>query len=129
MKKHTFTCSFFNQLMLITGSQFFGKTHHRLASKLLISLLVPKNHKINAFGSHLYMNLKKMIFGFARKKNIFLLQHYHPIRHIHCQIAASEFLTDFDSWDMLTIIGSRSPLRRYAANNWQISTSCLYLVE
>ena len=51
-----------------------------------------------------------MIFGFARKKNIFLLQHYHPIRHIHCQIAASEFLTDFDSWDMLTIIGSRSPI-------------------
>ena len=49
-----------------------------------------------------------MIFGFARKKNIFLLQHYHPIRHIHCQIAASEFLTDFDSWDMLTIICSRS---------------------
>ena len=49
-----------------------------------------------------------MIFGFARKKNIFLLQHYHPIRHIHCQIAASELLTDFDSWDMLTIIGSRS---------------------
>ena len=46
-----------------------------------------------------------MIFGFAGKKNIFLLQHYHPIRHIHCQIAASEFPTDFDSWDMLTIIG------------------------
>ena len=40
---------------------------------------------------------------------MFLLQHYHPIRHIHCQTAASEFLTDFDSWDMLTIIGSRSP--------------------
>ena len=57
-----------------------------------------------------------MIFGFARKKNIFLLQHYHPIRHIHCQIAASEFLTDFDSWDMLTIIGSRSPvdMNKYA---------------
>ena len=54
-----------------------------------------------------------MIFGFARKKNIFSLQHYHPIRHIHCQIhvAASEFLTDFDSWDMLTIIGSRSPTK------------------
>ena len=52
-----------------------------------------------------------MIFGLDRKKNIFLLQHYQPIRHIHCQIAASEFLTDFDSWDMLTIIGSRSPLR------------------
>ena len=51
-----------------------------------------------------------MIFGFARKKNIFLLQHYHPIRHIHCQIAASEFPTDFDSWDMLSIIGSRSLL-------------------
>ena len=51
-----------------------------------------------------------MIFGFVRKENIFLLQHYHPIRHIHCQIAASEFLTDFDSWDMLTIIGSRSPI-------------------
>ena len=51
-----------------------------------------------------------MIFGFVRKENIFLLQHYHPIRHIHCQIAASEFLTDFDSWDMLTIIGSRSPV-------------------
>ena len=50
-----------------------------------------------------------MIFGFARKKNIFLLQHYHPIRHIHCQVAASEFPTEFDSWDMLTIIGSRSP--------------------
>ena len=50
-----------------------------------------------------------MIFGFARKKKIFLLQHYHPIRHIHCQIAASEFPTDFDSWDMSTIIGSRSP--------------------
>ena len=50
-----------------------------------------------------------MIFGFARKKNIFLLQHYHPIRNIHCQIEASEFPTDFDSWDMLTIIGSRSP--------------------
>ena len=50
-----------------------------------------------------------MIFGFVRKENIFLLQHYHPIRHIHCQIADSEFLTDFDSWDMLTIIGSRSP--------------------
>ena len=50
-----------------------------------------------------------MIFGFVRKENIFLLQHYHPIRHIICQIAASEFLTDFDSWDMLTIIGSRSP--------------------
>ena len=62
VKKHTFTCSFFNQLMLITGSQFFGKTHHRLASKLLISFLVPKNHKINAFGSHLYMNLKKNDF-------------------------------------------------------------------
>ena len=31
------------------------------------------------------------------------------MRHIHCQIAASEFTTDFDSWDMLTIIGSRSP--------------------
>ena len=109
MKKHTFTCSFFNQLMLITGSQFFGKTHPRLASKLLISFLVSKNHKVNAFGSHLYMNLKKMSFGFVRKENIFLLQHYHPIRHIHCQKAASEFLTDFDSWDMLTIIGSRSP--------------------
>ena len=52
-----------------------------------------------------------MIFGFVRKENIFLLQHYHPIRHIHCQKAASEFLTDFDSWDMLTIIGSRSPIR------------------
>ena len=51
-----------------------------------------------------------MIFGFARKKNIFLLQHYHPIRHIHCQITASEFPTDFDPWDMLTIIGSRSPI-------------------
>ena len=109
MKKHTFTCSFFNQLMLITGIQFLGKTHHRLASKLLISFSVIKNHKINAFGSHLYMNVKKMVFGFARKKNIFLLQHYHPIRHIHCQIAASEFPTDYDSWDMLTIIGSRSP--------------------
>ena len=59
---YTFTCSFFNQLMLITGSHFFGKTHHRLASKLLISFLVPKNHKINAFGSHLYMNLKKNDF-------------------------------------------------------------------
>ena len=85
----------------------YGKTHHRLASKLLISFSVPKNHKINAVGSHLY---RKMIFGFARKTNIFLLQHYHPIRHIHCQIAASEFLTDFDSWDMLTIIGSRSAI-------------------
>ena len=50
-----------------------------------------------------------MIFGFVRKENIFLLQHYHPIRHIHCQIAVSEFLADFDSWDMFTIIGSRSP--------------------
>ena len=50
-----------------------------------------------------------MIFGFARKQNIFLLQHYHPIRHIHCQIAASGFPTDFDSWDMFTIICSRSP--------------------
>ena len=49
-----------------------------------------------------------MIFGFFRKENIFLLQHYHPIRHIHCQIAVSEFPTDLDSWDMLTIIGSRS---------------------
>ena len=51
------------------------------------------------------------------KKNQFIKQNFprgsylesHPIRHIHCQIAASEFLTDFDSWDMLTIIGSRSP--------------------
>ena len=51
-----------------------------------------------------------MIFGFVRKENIFLLQHYHPIRHIHCQIAVSEFPTDFDSWDMLTIIGSQSPV-------------------
>ena len=42
--------------------------------------------------------------------NILLPQHYHPIRHIHCQIVASEFPTDFDSWDMLTIIGSRSPI-------------------
>ena len=50
-----------------------------------------------------------MIFGFVRKENIFLLQHYHPIRHIQCQIAVSEFLAEFDSWDMLTIIGSRSP--------------------
>ena len=25
--------------------------------------------------------------------------------------------------------GRREDLRRYAANNWQISTSCLYLVE
>ena len=50
-----------------------------------------------------------MIFGFVRKENIFLLQHYHPIRHIHCQIAVTEFPTDFDSWDMLTI-GSRSPI-------------------
>ena len=53
-----------------------------------------------------------MIFGFVRKENIFLLQHYHPIRHIHCQIAVSEFSTDFDSWDMLTIIESRSPIQR-----------------
>ena len=103
MEKQIFTCSFFNQLMLITGSQFLGKTHHRLASKLLISFLVPKNHKINAFGSHLYMNLKKN--DFLDLLEIFLLQHYHPIKHIHCQIAA----TDLDSWDMLTIIGSRSP--------------------
>ena len=50
-----------------------------------------------------------MIFGFVRKEKIFLLQHYHPIRHIHCQIAVSEVLTEFDSWDMLTIIGSQSP--------------------
>ena len=50
-----------------------------------------------------------MIFGFVRKENIFLLQHYHPIRHIHCHIAVSELPTDFDSWDMLTMIGSRSP--------------------
>ena len=94
MKKHTFTCSFFNQLMLITGSQFFGKTQPRLALKFMISFLVSKKSKINAFGSHLYMNFKKSDFGFLRKENIFLLQHYHPIRHIHCQIAASEFLTD-----------------------------------
>ena len=40
----------------------FWKTHYRLTSKLLISFLVPKNHKINAFGSHLYMNLKKNDF-------------------------------------------------------------------
>ena len=50
-----------------------------------------------------------MIFGFGRKENIFLLQHYHPIRQIHFQITVSDFPTDFDSWDMLTIIGSRSP--------------------
>ena len=62
VKKHTFTCSFFNQLMLITGSHFFGKTHYRLASKLLISFSETKNHKINALGSHLYMNLKKNDF-------------------------------------------------------------------
>ena len=100
MKKHTFTCSFFNQLMLITGSQFCGKTHYRLASKLLISFSVPKNHKINAFGSHLYMNLKKNDFLDLLERKIYF---YHPIRHIHCQIAASEFLTDFDSWYMLTL--------------------------
>ena len=52
-----------------------------------------------------------MILGFVRKANIFLLQHYLPIRPIHCQIAVSEFPTDFDSWDLLTIIGSRSPIR------------------
>ena len=27
------------------------------------------------------------------------------------------------------LIGFHGDLRRYAANNWQISTSCLYLVE
>ena len=58
-----------------------------------------------------------MIFGFVRKENIFLLQHYHPIRHIHCQIAVSEFPTDFDSWDMLTIIGSRSPISTVKVTN------------
>ena len=68
-----------------------------------------KNHKINAFGSHLYMNLKKNNFWICSKERNSLLQHNHPIRHIHCQIAASEFPSVFYSRDMLTIIGSRSP--------------------
>ena len=59
MKKHTFTCSFFNQLMLITGSHFFWKNPPQACFKITDFIFGPKNHKINAFGSHLYMNLKK----------------------------------------------------------------------
>ena len=67
-----------------------------------------------------------MIFGFVSKENIFLIQHYHPIRHIHSQIAVSEFPTDFDSWDMVTIIGS-GPLQIGKVVSEEIRFEFLYV--
>ena len=61
-KKHTLACSFFNQRMLINGYHVLGKTRGIVASKSLILFFVPKQHKINASGSKLYMNLKKNNF-------------------------------------------------------------------
>ena len=60
--KHTLACSFVNQLMLSNGYHVLGKTRGNVASKSLILFFVPKQHKINASGSKLYMNLKKNNF-------------------------------------------------------------------
>ena len=72
VKKHTLAGSFFNQRMLINGCHFLGKTRKIVASKSLILFFGPKQHKINASGSKLCMNLKKNIFCICQKeKTIF----------------------------------------------------------
>ena len=90
-----------------------GKTHHRLTSKLLISFLGPKITK-NASESQLYMNVKKMMLAFARKKNNISTSLLSSNQIIHCQEATSELPSVFASWGLLTIIGSRSPPSIYS---------------
>ena len=76
VNKHTLACSFFNRRMLINGCHFLGKTRQNVDSKSLILFFGPKQHKINASGSKLYMNLKKNIFlHLSERKNYF----YHNI--------------------------------------------------
>ena len=68
VKKHTLACSFFNQRMLINGCHVLGKKRQIVASKSLILFFGRKQHKINASGSKLYMNLKKNNFCICQKE-------------------------------------------------------------
>ena len=47
-------------------------------------------------------------------------------KEVNCQIVAFVTINDGQERRQKT---EKSLLRRYAANNWQNSTSCLYLVE
>ena len=108
-KKHKLACSFFNQRILSNGSHFLGKTRQIVASKSLILFFGPKQHKINASGSKLYINLKKNNFCICQKEKLFLPQHYY-FNQMHPWSENSLGVT-YSFWIMgyVYIIGSRCP--------------------
>ena len=81
-----------------------GKTRQIVASKSHILFVGPKQHKINASGSELYMNLKKKIFfAFVRKKK--LLFFHNIIIQSDASIVRKHSRSNlqfFDSWDIFT---------------------------
>ena len=107
-----------NRRMLIYGCLVLGKTRQTVASKSQILFFGPKQHKLNASGSKLYMNLKKNYFCICqKKKKLFLPQHYYPIRCSHCQKNVSEqkqfFIYGLGLY--VYIIGSRFPKYFFSA--------------
>ena len=109
VKKHMLACSFFNQRMLINGCHFLGKARQIVASKSLIPFFGPKQHKINASGNKLCMNLKKNNFCIYQTEiSIFttaiLSSQMHPLSENSLGVTYSLWFMGY-----VYVIGSRFP--------------------
>ena len=121
VEKHTLACSFFNHWMLINGCHILGKPTKLLLQNHIFYFLVQKQHKINASGSKLYMNLKKNNFCICQKeKTIFtttlLSNQMHPLPENSLGVTCSFWFMGY-----VYIIGFRFPGRK---SDWFLYIKC-----
>ena len=121
-KQHTLACSFFNQRMLIKGCHVRGKNCQVVASTSLILVFGPKQHKINASGSKLYMNFCM----FQKETPIFtttiLSNQMHPLSENTLGVTLSFLIMGYVNKDKFQV-----PLRTtlWVHNIWYSSEWCL----